>query len=75
MPAGSKRGLVAPQNTFLENIIRKTNQFENRKYSVEFVRVYIFCVFLPDKCYIFRHFECCHDVLICFFVQIGCVKL
>jgi len=30
MPAGSKRGLVAPQNTFLDNIIRKTNQFENR---------------------------------------------
>ncbi|CAK8674873.1 unnamed protein product [Clavelina lepadiformis] len=29
MPAGSKRGLVAPQNTFLENIIRKTNQYES----------------------------------------------
>nr|XP_039268573.1 potassium voltage-gated channel subfamily H member 1-like [Styela clava] len=28
MPAGSKRGLVAPQNTFLENVIRKTNQYE-----------------------------------------------
>ncbi|XP_078493576.1 voltage-gated delayed rectifier potassium channel KCNH1 [Ciona intestinalis] len=29
MAGGSKRGLVAPQNTFLENIIRKTNQYEN----------------------------------------------
>lgn len=30
MPGG-RRGLVAPQNTFLENIIRRSNQ--QRKYN------------------------------------------
>jgi len=33
MPPSSKRGLVAPQNRFLETIIRKTSQIENRKYE------------------------------------------
>ena len=33
MSGGSKRGLVAPQNTFLENLIRRLNQNENRESS------------------------------------------
>ena len=33
MPGG-RRGLVAPQNTFLENIIRRSSQ--QRKYNVKY---------------------------------------
>lgn len=35
MPGG-RRGLVAPQNTFLENIIRRSNS--QRKYNIFFHR-------------------------------------
>jgi hypothetical protein len=34
--AGGRRGLVAPQNTFLENIIRRSNQ--QREYALNLLK-------------------------------------
>ena len=47
MPGG-RRGLVAPQNTFLENIIRRSNSQRKWKSFIHYVCVcvWIFCILI-----------------------------
>lgn len=42
MPGG-RRGLVAPQNTFLENIIRRSNS--QRKYLNISIYLFFVCIY------------------------------
>uniref|UniRef100_A0A915IC73 PAS domain-containing protein n=1 Tax=Romanomermis culicivorax TaxID=13658 RepID=A0A915IC73_ROMCU len=68
---GAKRGLVAPQNTFLENVIRRSNNselFKNAKSTMylraishEFEQMY-FCDFLRGGVFGYWEFDGCGHV-------------
>lgn len=56
MPGG-RRGLVAPQNTFLENIIRRSNSQRKFLYEKNILIILILYIIYERKLIIHNHSE------------------